>query len=149
MGAPGQAVPAFIFGEMRSGTNMLIRTLAKSRDTECFFENDKEAFNAYRLRDKKQVSKLVLDSRAKVVVFKPIADSQNARALLETHNEHLALLQDTPEHPASLHRREHRRPVARFEAHILGHETLGRTESGRVGGIRLIGAGRASSTTAH
>lgn len=74
--------PIFIFGEQRSGTNMLINTLNKSIDTDCYFETDDEAFDKYQLRGVEVIETLIKKSYASCVVFKGISDSQNASLLL-------------------------------------------------------------------
>lgn len=81
-GQRGQAGPVFIFGSQRSGTNMLIGVIERCTYTECYRENDDEAFDDYRLKDIQTVRHLVDRSYARSVVFKPICDSQNARSLL-------------------------------------------------------------------
>ncbi len=82
-GECGRGVPCFIFGAQRSGTNMVIDILKKSKSTECFDENDEEAFDNYVLRDFNTTSMLVKKSRAKAIIFKPICDSQNAAQILD------------------------------------------------------------------
>jgi hypothetical protein len=77
------ATPAFVFGEMRSGTNMLIRALNKSANTECYNENDDEAFIDYELKPNDVIEGLINKSYARVVGFKPIADSHRARDIVE------------------------------------------------------------------
>lgn len=84
-GEKGQGYPAFIFGEQRSGTNMLINTLNNSPETECYNETDDEAFANCEIKPQSVISALVERSFAKAVVFKSICDSQNARKLLDTH----------------------------------------------------------------
>ena len=85
------ANPVFIFGEMRSGTNMLIRSLNNDMQIECFYENDEESFDNYELRDRDLIKKIIAKSYARVVVFKPIADSQNASDILEYHKNSKAI----------------------------------------------------------
>ncbi len=80
----GRASPVFICGMQRSGTNMLIRAFNRHSETECYYENDPEAFDNYVLRDEQTVQRLIRRSRAAVVFFKPIADSQHARRMLQT-----------------------------------------------------------------
>ena len=79
----GYQMPVFIFGEQRSGTNMLINTLNHSIDTDCYFETDDKAFDNYQLRDCKTIQKIINDSYAKCVIFKAISDSQKAKFLLD------------------------------------------------------------------
>lgn len=82
----GPAHPLFIFGCQRSGTNMTMQVLGNCPETECFWENDDEAFDNFRLRDRKTIAALIASSRAKAVVFKPITESQHAATLLDDHD---------------------------------------------------------------
>lgn len=81
-GSPEKKCPIFIFGEQRSGTNMLINTLNKSIDTDCYFETDDEAFDNYQLKNIDIIEALIKKSYAPCVIFKAISDSQNASFLL-------------------------------------------------------------------
>lgn len=58
----GNARPAFIFGMQRSGTNMLIRSLGRHPDRECYYENDDEAFDNCVIRDADRINALVARS---------------------------------------------------------------------------------------
>lgn len=77
------AVPVFLFGEMRSGTNMLLECFEHAPAAETFNETDPEAFVDYELRDPSELHRLVDRSRASHVVFKPTADTSRARELLD------------------------------------------------------------------
>jgi hypothetical protein len=88
---PRQARAAFIFGAQRSGTNMLVGALGRNRQIECYNEHDDEAFCNYRLRDDATIQRLVLRSRAKRVVLKPICESQWAQRLLNTYPDARAI----------------------------------------------------------
>ena len=90
-GERGKAYPVFIFGEQRSGTNILIDTLRNSKETECFNENDEEAFDNCAIRDTETITEIIRKSYAKTVVFKPICNSQNARRLLGLYLEGKAI----------------------------------------------------------
>ena len=79
---PAASIPVFICGEQRSGTNFLMNVLERCRETECFHENDEDAFDNYRLRDGNTLERLIDRSGARIVAFKPICDSQNLGALL-------------------------------------------------------------------
>lgn len=81
-GKPDKVTPVFIFGEQRSGTNMLINTLNRSIETECFFETDDKAFNAYRLKNQAKLKNLFENASARCVILKSISDSQHANYLL-------------------------------------------------------------------
>ena len=78
-----QAVPVFIFGEMRSGTNMLTDCLDRSWRTDVFNESDADAFYRYALRDNAIVQRLIKKSKATHVIFKSLADSARANELLQ------------------------------------------------------------------
>jgi len=84
-GQKGKAFPVFVFGEQRSGTNMMVSILNRSKETECYNENDEEAFKDYVLKDPAILSKLINQSYAKAVIFKSISDSQNANKLLSMY----------------------------------------------------------------
>ncbi len=90
-GTPGKGGPVFIFGEQRSGTNMLVNTLDRSRHTECFHETDQEAFDNCVLKARADIGKLVKRSRARKVIFKSIDDCQNAARILDEHDGALGL----------------------------------------------------------
>jgi hypothetical protein len=76
-------VPVFIFGEMRSGTNMLTDCLDRSLCTATYNETDEHAFIGYELRGNEILSDLLRQSRASHVIFKSLADSARAAELLE------------------------------------------------------------------
>ncbi len=63
---------------------MLIRAFHRHSETECYYENDPEAFDNYVLRDVETIQRLIRRSRAAAVFFKPIADSQHVRRMLDT-----------------------------------------------------------------
>jgi len=84
MKAPGLSAPVFIFGEMRSGTNMLTECMDRSLRTEVFNETDDVAFDGYALRNDAHIGRLIAKTRADCVVFKSLADSARARELLKT-----------------------------------------------------------------
>lgn len=70
---------------------MLMRVLRRHPRVECLNENDPEGFDAYRLKDVATIDYLVARSRAEVVAFKPILDSQRAREILDDHSESKAI----------------------------------------------------------
>ncbi|MFQ5462385.1 MAG: sulfotransferase [Phycisphaerae bacterium] len=82
-GMRGHAVPAFVLGAQRSGTNMLMDVLGRCPYVEAFNETDPEAFDHYRLKPPASLVALVERSFARVALFKPICDSQKARVLLD------------------------------------------------------------------
>jgi hypothetical protein len=79
----GLATPAFLVGVQRSGTNMVVRGLESSPSVEVHNENDRAAFDRYELRDIAVVRRIVLRSRAQVVLFKPLCDSHRTVELLD------------------------------------------------------------------
>jgi hypothetical protein len=80
---PGKAVPVLLFGEMRSGTNMLLDCFDSTLRAETYNETDDEAFEAYELRDLSHLRKLVDRSPGSHVVFKPTADGNRAGAIMD------------------------------------------------------------------
>ena len=82
-GRPGSATAVFVFGEMRSGTNMLVDVFSRSRFAECYEEYDDEAYHDYVLRDDRTIEQLIARSCARRVVFKPITSNQKAAQLLD------------------------------------------------------------------
>jgi hypothetical protein len=79
----GSAVPVFVFGVQRSGTNMVARGFRSSPEFEVFNENDKRAFTDFRIRPVDEVAPLIGRSEHRWVLFKPLCDSHRAVELLE------------------------------------------------------------------
>ncbi|HEX3426113.1 MAG TPA: hypothetical protein VHT30_08270 [Acidimicrobiales bacterium] len=79
----GTAVPVFLVGLQRSGTNMLTRALAASREFEVYNENDRRAFERFRLRPDGDIERLVETCRSRYVLFKPLCDSHRTGELLD------------------------------------------------------------------
>jgi hypothetical protein len=80
----GTAVPVYIVGLQRSGTNMLARGLDTAPEFEVHNENDRAAFNKYLLRDDAQIRRIVMASKHRFVLFKPLCDSHRVDALLDS-----------------------------------------------------------------
>ena len=78
---PSRAV--FVFGDMRSGTNMLKECFYRTPRTAVFNESDPEAFDDFMLRPLPVIERLVTSSPASHVVFKSLADSARAVELLD------------------------------------------------------------------
>ena len=115
--------PVFVFGEMRSGTNMLLNCLDRCPNTDIFNETDDDAFDDYELRELDTIRSLCIRSPATHAVFKAIADSNRAGEILgflgsaravwiyrryqdvvnsalaqwHQHNEYLRLITDEPD----------------------------------------------------
>jgi len=64
---------------------MVASVFDRSAECECYYESDPEAFDHFVLRGQDVVTHLVRKSRAEVVLFKSILNSQNARALLDSY----------------------------------------------------------------
>ena len=77
------AVPVLIFGEQRSGTNMLLDCFDRSPHTAVYNETDDDAFVDYELRDMEVIRAIVARSLASHVVFKPTADGNRADEVLD------------------------------------------------------------------
>lgn len=80
---PGTAMPVWLVGVQRSGTNMLVRGLEASPEFEVRNESDRRAFRRFRLRPDHEVAALVLASRHRFVLLKPLCDSHRVRELLD------------------------------------------------------------------
>ena len=80
---PGEALPVFLFGLPRSGTNMMVRGLDVSPEFQVYNDGDRHAFHRHRLRDDAVVRDLVLRSRHRFVLFKPLLDNHRIVELLD------------------------------------------------------------------
>ena len=78
----GTAMPVWLVGVQRSGTNMVVRGLEESPEFEVHNENDGSAFERFRLRRDPVVRKIILASRHRYVLFKPLCDSHRVDELL-------------------------------------------------------------------
>jgi hypothetical protein len=78
----GQGRAVFVVGLQRSGTNMVLRGIEHSPETEVHNENDRSVFRRYRLVDDTRVVGTVAGSRAACVLFKPLCDSHRTSDLL-------------------------------------------------------------------
>lgn len=81
--AAGSAQAVFVFGVQRSGTNMVLRGLESAPEVEVHNENDRKVFTRFRLRDDEVVRRVVDQSGHRLVLFKPLIDSHQARRLLD------------------------------------------------------------------
>jgi hypothetical protein len=77
------AVPVFVVGVQRSGTNMLVRGLERSPEFEVRNENDGEAFERFLLRPDPVVRGIVERSGQRYVLFKPLCDSHRIGSVLD------------------------------------------------------------------
>lgn len=79
----GTAVPVYVVGLQRSGTNMLTRGLDRAPEVEVRNENDRTLFRRFRLRDDDVLVRTVRRSRHRVVLVKPLCDSHQVDRLLD------------------------------------------------------------------
>ncbi len=81
--ARGRAMPVWLLGVQRSGTNMLVRGLETAPEFQVHNESDRRAFRRFRLRPDHELAALVFSSRHQYVLFKPLCDSHRAAELLD------------------------------------------------------------------
>jgi hypothetical protein len=81
--ASPHAMPVFVVGVQRSGTNMVVRGFERSPMFEVHNENDRAAFHRFRLRPDPVIRDLVVRSRHPYVLFKPLCDSHRIGELLD------------------------------------------------------------------
>ena len=82
--AVGHARPVYLLGVQRSGTNMLVRGLGTAPEVEVHNENDRAAFDRYKLRPDPVIEDIIAASRHTHVLFKPLCDSHRAPHLLDS-----------------------------------------------------------------
>jgi hypothetical protein len=80
---PRTALPVFLLGVQRSGTNMVMRGMQASPEFEVHNENDGRAFERFQLRPLPVVRSIVDASAHRFVAFKPLCDSHRALELLD------------------------------------------------------------------
>jgi len=80
---PGSALPVFVVGLQRSGTNMVIQCLQRSPEVEVHNENDRRCFVRYRLRSDDVIKEVIGQSRHRCVLLKPLCDSHRVPDLLD------------------------------------------------------------------
>jgi hypothetical protein len=81
--SPGTAIPVFLVGVQRSGTNMLVRGLETNPAVAVHNENDRRAFQQFRLRGERVIGELVNESHHQYVLFKPLCDSGRIAAVVD------------------------------------------------------------------
>jgi hypothetical protein len=79
----GTAVPVYLVGVQRSGTNMIVRGLGEAGEFETYNEGDSRAFDFFRLREDDTIRRLIEQSRHRYVLFKPLCDSHRVDHLLD------------------------------------------------------------------
>ncbi|MEV0392490.1 hypothetical protein [Polymorphospora rubra] len=80
--APGAAVPVYLVGLQRSGTNMLVRGLDNAPEFEVRNENDRQVFHRFQLRPDEVLSAVVRRSRHAYVLVKPLCETHRVDELL-------------------------------------------------------------------
>ena len=76
------ALPVYVVGAQRSGTNMFGECLNRSLDVEYYPEKSPIAFDNFHLRDDGLIQELIRSSRHRYVVFKPLKDSHRVDDIL-------------------------------------------------------------------
>jgi Sulfotransferase family len=79
----GTAMPVYLVGLQRSGTNMVARALGASPEVEVHNENDRRAFHHFRLRADDVIAGIIDSSLHSYVLFKPLIDSHRVDHLLD------------------------------------------------------------------
>jgi hypothetical protein len=75
-------IVAFVAGVHRSGTNMMMRILERSIDTEVFHESDTRAFNNYMMRGDETLRELIRRSPSTRIVFKSLHEAHQLGTLM-------------------------------------------------------------------
>ncbi|MEU4555020.1 hypothetical protein [Micromonospora violae] len=79
---PGSAVPVYLVGLQRSGTNMLVRGLDAAPEVEVRNENDSTLFHRFQLRPDPVLTSVIQRSRHAYVLVKPLCESHRVDELL-------------------------------------------------------------------
>jgi hypothetical protein len=78
------AVPVYIVGIQRSGTDMLIEAFRRCPEVEAHNESrDSRAFHGFKLRGDAALERLIRESRHRCIVFKSLCDSHRVIHLVE------------------------------------------------------------------
>jgi len=103
----GSARPVYVVGLQRSGTNMLLRGVDAAPEVEVRGEGDRRTMHRYRLRGEDAVVAAVGRSRSRVLLLKPLCDSQHVDRLL-----------DSPRLPGGRALWVYREPLARARSEV-------------------------------
>ncbi|MET8089259.1 hypothetical protein [Micromonospora sp. NPDC005220] len=79
---PGSAMPVYLVGLQRSGTNMLVRGLDAAPEVEVRNENDGTLFHRFQLRPDPVLTATIQRSRHAYVLVKPLCESHRVDELL-------------------------------------------------------------------
>ncbi|GGM09500.1 MULTISPECIES: hypothetical protein [Micromonospora] len=80
---PGQAIPVYLVGLQRSGTNMLARGLDAAPSVEVRNENDRQLFHRFQLRSDAVLVDVLRRSRHRYVLVKPLCETHRVDRLLD------------------------------------------------------------------
>lgn len=80
-GVPQQVI--FVAGTQRSGTNMLVEILERSRHTDVYREADPRAFVDYQHKPLPELTRVLRASPARYVVVKALCELQDLNSLLD------------------------------------------------------------------
>jgi hypothetical protein len=80
---PGTAVPVYVVGLQRSGTNMLMRGVDLAPEVEVRNENDRTVFHRFQLRSDDVLVQTIRASRHAMVLVKPLCESHRVDELLD------------------------------------------------------------------
>jgi hypothetical protein len=87
-----EKIPLFVVGSERSGTTMLMKVMEKSRYMRVYQEHSRRAFQEnWRLMPPEVIRSLIAESRAPIVVFKPLCDAHLCDHLLEQYSNSKAV----------------------------------------------------------
>jgi hypothetical protein len=78
------AIPVYVVGIQRSGTDMLVEAFERTPEAEIYNESrSSKAFFRFALRSDEVIASLVESSRHRCIVFKPLCDSHRVVHLME------------------------------------------------------------------
>jgi hypothetical protein len=81
----GRTIPAFLVGNVRSGTSMLVYQIARSPQVKLYNEDNPAAFRYWRLREPAVIDRLLERSHGRVTLFKPVLDTHRTGILLDRY----------------------------------------------------------------
>ncbi len=83
-----EKIPVFVLGCQRSGTTMILKTLQYSPECCVYHEGNSLAYNSsYRIRHDIKIKHLIEKSDKKIIVFKPLNDTQHADRFFNLHTK--------------------------------------------------------------
>jgi len=83
--------PVFLVGCGRSGTDIVAYSINMCRDVDVVNEDNPKAFENWRLKDRPTLSSLINESKASIVVFKPIVETLKVPRLLYEFDDSQAI----------------------------------------------------------